>query len=143
MTQSPQPTPSAAPRNAVSLADPLVLFRWLDVVLVVLAAPFVVLMGLPVLGYAVGAAAWIANRAIGAGVERLATGQDDVRRAVGLNLGALIARSWLVGLTILAVGLAGEREDGLTAAVLMLAAFTLYFVTSLLLRSLEGKTSRP
>jgi hypothetical protein len=95
-----------------------------------------------VLGYAIGATAWIANRAIGAGVARLATGQEDVRRAVGLNLGALIARSWLVGLTILAVGLAGEREDGLTAAVLVLAAFTLYFVTSLLTRSLEGKASR-
>ena len=143
MTQSPQPTPSAAPRNAVALADPLVLFRWLDVVLVVLAAPFVVLMGLPVLGYAVGAAAWIANRAIGAGVERVASGQNDVRRAVGLNLGALIARSWLVGLTILAVGLAGDREDGLMAAILLLAAFTLYFVTSLLLRTPEGKTTRP
>jgi hypothetical protein len=31
----------------------------------------------------------------------------------------------------------------LTAAILLLAAFTLYFVTSLLLRSLEGKTTRP
>jgi hypothetical protein len=101
-----------------------------------------VLTGLPVLGYTVGAVAWIANRAIGVWVERVAARQDDVRRAVGLNLGALIARSWLVGLTILAVGLAGEREDGLTAAVLVLAAFTLYFVTSLLTRSLEGKASR-
>jgi hypothetical protein len=125
------------------MADPLVLFRWLDVVLVVLAAPFVVLMDLPVLGYAVGAVAWIVNRAIGFAVERVATRQDDVRRAVGLNLGVLIARSWLVGLSILAVGLAGEREDGLTAAVLCLAAFTLYFVTSLLLRTPEGKTTRP
>jgi hypothetical protein len=125
------------------MADPLVLFRWLDVILVVLAAPFVVLMDLPVLGYAVGAAAWILNRVIGVLVERVATRQQDVRRAVGLNLGALIARSWLVGLTILAVGLAGEREDGLTAAILLLAAFTLYFVTSLLLRTPEGKTTRP
>jgi len=124
------------------MADPLVLLRWLDVVLVVLAAPFVVLMDLPVLGYAVDAAAWIANRLIGVGVEKLAGGQQDVRRAVGLNLFALIARSWLVGLTILAVGLAGEREDGLMAAILVLAAFTLYFVTSLLTRSLEGKASR-
>jgi hypothetical protein len=124
------------------MADPLVLFRWLDVVLVVLAAPFVILMGLPVLGYAVGATAWIANRLIGVGVEKLAGGQQDVRRAVGLNLFALIARSWLVGLTILDVGLAGDREDGLTAAILVLAAFTLYFVTSLLTRSLEGKASR-
>ena len=125
------------------MADPLVLFRWLDVILVVLAAPFVVLMDLPVLGYAVGAVAWIVNRAIGVIVERIATRQPDVRRALGLNLGALIARSWLVGLTILAVGLAGEREDGLMAAILLLAAFTLYFVTSLLLRTPEGKTTRP
>ena len=124
------------------MADPLLLFRWLGVVLVVLAAPFVILTGLPVLGYAVGALAWIANRAIGVFVERVATGQPDVRRAVGLNLVALFARACLVGLTILAVGLAGEREDGLTAAVLVLAAFTLYFVTSLLTRSLEGKASR-
>lgn len=125
------------------MADPLVLFRWLDVVLVVLAAPFVVLTGLPVLGYAAGAVAWILNRALGAFVERRAIAQADVRRAVGMNLGALIARSWLVGLTILAVGLAGEREDGLTAAILLLAAFTLYFVTSLLLRPLERNTTRP
>jgi hypothetical protein len=123
-------------------SDPLAPVRYLDVLLVVLAAPFVVLMDLPVLGYAIGAIAWIANRAIGVGVEKLATGQQDVRRAVGMNLFALIARSWLVGLTILAVGLAGEREDGLTAAILVLAAFTLYFVTSLLTRSLEGKASR-
>ena len=124
------------------MADPLLLFRWLDVILVVLAAPFVVLMDLPVLGYTVGALAWILNRGIGVWVERIAARQGDVRRAVGLNLGALIARSWLVGLSILAVGLAGEREDRLTAAVLLLAAFTLYFVTSLLTRSLEGKASR-
>ena len=125
------------------MSDPLVLLRWLDVVLVVLAAPFVILTGLPVLGYAVGAAAWILNRAVGALVERRATAQADVRRAVGMNLGALIARSWLVGLTILAVGLAGEREDGLTAAILLLAAFTVYFVSSLLLRSFERNITRP
>ena len=125
------------------MADPLVLLRWLDVILVVLAAPFAILMGAPALGYAVGALAWIVNRAIGAAVERKAKAATDVRTTVGLNLGALIARSWLVGLTILAVGLAGDREDGLTAAILVLAAFTIYFATSLLSRSLEGKTTRP
>jgi hypothetical protein len=125
------------------VADPLFLVRWLDVILVVLAAPFVVLMDLPVLGYTAGALAWIANRVIGTLVERRAKATGDVRKAVGLNLGVLIARAWLVGLTILAVGLGGEREDGLTAALLLLGAFTLYFVTSLLLRPLEGKTTRP
>ena len=140
----PAATPHLSrPEASVAMSDPLVLFRWLDVVLVVLAAPFVILTGLPVLGYAVGAAAWIVNRALGVLVERRATAQADVRRAVGMNLGALIARSWLVGLTILAVGLAGAREDGLTAAILLLAAFTLYFVSSLLLRSFERNTTRP
>jgi hypothetical protein len=143
VTKSPHSTPVAAAPAAVSMADPLVLFRWLDVILVILAAPFVVLMGLPVLGYAVGAVAWIVNRVLGVLVERRAQATGDIRKAVGMNLGALIARSWLVGLTILAVGLAGEREDGLTAAILVLAAFTLYLVTSLLSRSLEGKTTRP
>ena len=125
------------------MADPLLPLRWLDVILVILAAPFAILMGAPALGYVVGAAAWIVNRAIGAAAERKAKAATDVRTTVGLNLGALIARSWLVGLTILAVGLAGDREDGLTAAILVLAAFTIYFATSLLSRSLEGKTTRP
>ena len=125
------------------MADPLVLLRWLDVILVVLAAPFAILMGAPALGYVVGAAAWILNRIIGALVERKAKATQDIRKTVGLNLGALIARTWLVGLTILAVGLAGDREDGLTAAILVLAAFTLYFVSTLLSRSLEGNSTRP
>jgi hypothetical protein len=143
VTKSPQPTPVAAAPPAAPMADPLIVLRWLDVIIVVLAAPFAILMGAPALGYAAGAAAWFVNRAIGAAAERRAKAAADVRKAVGLNLSALIARSWLVGLTILAVGLAGDREDGLTAAILVLAAFTLYFVTSLLSRSLEGKTTRP
>ena len=43
-------------------SDPLVLVRYFDVVLVVLAAPFVLLMGGPALGYAVAAVTWIVTR---------------------------------------------------------------------------------
>ena len=124
------------------MADPLLPLRWLDVILVVLAAPFAILMGAAPLGYAVGGAAWILNRVIGHLVDRRAQAATDVRKSVGLNLGALIARTWLVGLTILAVGLLGDREDGLTAAILVLAAFTIYFATALLSRSLEGNPPR-
>ena len=128
------------PAHALPSADPLAIFRWLDVVLVLLAAPFVVLTELPVLGYVVGAAAWVLNRAAGVAVERYARRRPNVRTAVGLNLAALIARSWLVGLAILVVGLAGDREDGLMAAVLMLVAFTVYFATSVLMRPQGGNT---
>jgi len=130
------------PAEALPTADPMPVVRYLDVLLVLLAAPFVVLMGAPLLGYAAGAAAWVLHRVLGALVEHRARAQADARSALGLSLGGVIARTWLVGLTILVVGLAGAREDGLTAAIVLLAAFTVYFVASLLLRSLERKTPR-
>ena len=118
-------------------SDPLVVLRYLDVFLVVLAAPFVILTGLPVLGYVVGAVVWIVQRLVSAQVEGVLRRQPDIRRAVGLGLGASLARAWFVGLSILAVGLIGARADGAMAAILVLAAFTVYFVTALVIRPLE------
>lgn len=126
----------------VSANDPLAFARYLDVILLVLAAPFVLLTGLPALGYLVALAAWVLSRVAGALVERLARTRGDVRAVVGLNLGALLARTWLVGLTILAVGLAGTRQDGLMAAVTLLVAFTVYFALSLVLRPLDRRPPR-
>ena len=54
-----------------------------------------------------------------------------------------MGRAWLLGLTILVVGLAGSREDGLMAALLALVAFTVYFATTLALRPMERNTPRP
>ena len=118
-------------------SDPLIVLRYLDVVLVVLAAPFVLLTGLPVLGYAAGAVVWLVQRVIGVAVEDRLRARNDIRAVVGLGLAASLGRAWLVGLTILVVGLAGAREDGVMAAVLVLAAYTVYLVTSLILRPLE------
>lgn len=123
--------------------DPIGIARWTDVILVVAAAPFVVLMELPVLGYVAGGAAWVVSRVIGHFVERRGRASGDLRTMAGLTLVSSLGRAWLVGLTILAVGLAGEREDGLTAAVLVLVAFTLYLVVQIALRPLERKPSNP
>jgi len=115
--------------------EPMALLRYLDIVLVVAALPFVAFAGLPLLGYAVGAAAWITQRAAGALLERQAKRTTDMRRQIGLNLGGSLARAWIVGGAILAVGLAGEREDGLTAAILVAVAFTVYFGMALILHT--------
>ena len=117
--------------------------RYLDVLLVVLTLPFVIVAGLPLLGYVVGAAAWIVQRGAAVLLEHRARDNEDLRTALGINVAGMIGRAWLVGLTILAVGLAGEREDGVMAAVLVLAAFTVYFSMTLLLRSLERSSPRP
>jgi hypothetical protein len=118
-------------------SDPLIVIRYLDVLIVVLAAPFVVFTGLPVLGYVAGLVVWLVQRVIGVVIEERIRTRKDIRAVVGLGLGASLGRAWLVGLTILVVGLAGAREDGVMAAVLVLAAYTIYLVTSLILRPLE------
>jgi hypothetical protein len=128
--------------NALGFADPLAPVRYLDVVLIVLAAPFVVLLDLPLLGYAVGAAVWIAARVVEAVLEG-AAGRSDVRRAIGVKVGSMVGRTWLIGIGILAVGLAAEREDGFTAALVCLAAYTVHLATSLILRPLERNPEQP
>ena len=127
---------------ALGIADPLAPVRYLDVVLIVLAAPFVVLLDLPVLGYAVGAIAWVVARVLEAVLERSA-GRSDVRRAIGVKVGSMIGRTWLIGIAIIAVGLAAEREDGFTAALVCLAAYTVHLATALILRPLERNPEHP
>ena len=113
--------------------------RYLDIVLLVLAAPIVILMGGPVLGYAVGAGVWILQRIAEAWLD--AAGQrSDAKRELGLKFASMIGRTWVVAIAILAVGLAGEREDGFTAAIVCLAAYTVHLATALILRSLERNT---
>lgn len=128
---------SESTSNALGSADPLAPVRYLDVVLLVLAAPFVVLLGLPVLGYAVGAGVWIVQRVLEAVLDHAAGHSEDARGEIGLRVVSMIGRTWLVGIGILAVGLAAEREDGFTAAVLCLAAYTVHLATALILRPLE------
>jgi hypothetical protein len=122
--------------NAVGSADSLAPVRYADVAIIVLAAPFVILLGAPVLGYVVGVAVWIAQRILEAVLESAAR-RGDVRRAIGIKVASMIGRTWLIGVGILAVGLAAEREDGFTAAIVCLAAYTVHLATTLILRPLE------
>ena len=128
--------------TTVSTSDPLAFVRYLDVVLVVLAAPFVLLLGGPMLGYTVGAVAWIFTRFAGVLVERHARTRD-IKAQIALNFGVLMGRVWIVGIAILVVGKTQSSEDGLTAALVALAAFTIYLATSLILRPTERNTPRP
>jgi hypothetical protein len=121
-------------------SDPLVIVRYFDVVLVVLAAPFVLLMGGPMLGYTVAAATWIVTRFGGAALERWARRSKNPRAQVGVGFAVLLGRAWLMGIAILVVGLAADREDGLMAALLALVAFSVYFATQLITRPMERNT---
>jgi hypothetical protein len=115
--------------------------RFTDVGLVVATAPFVALAGLPALGYALGAVAWIVTRF---GAEWLeARAGDDYRARLCYHVAGMMGRVWIVVCAVVAARVAGGRDDGVMAAVLVLAAFTVYFAMSLLVRQLERNVVRP
>jgi hypothetical protein len=121
----------------------LLAIKYLDLVLLVLALPVFLVAGLPMLGYAGGAAAWLVQRGIQVAANRRAAASDDPRTVVGITVGSMIGRGWLVALTIFAVGLSDE-DAGLAAAVLVIVLFTAYFTVSMIMRPFEqGSSEQP
>lgn len=112
------------------------LVRRLDLVVLVLALPVFALAGWPMLGYAAGAAAWLAQAALRAWTNRRAVASDDPRTVAGIVTGSMIGRGWLVALTIFGVGMV-ENDAGLAAAVLVVVLFTVYFTISMILRPFQ------
>jgi len=108
--------------------------RYLDCLLVVAFLPFGLAAGLPALGLLVGAAMWIAQRALGTVIEAKAASAKDPRQATAIQFVGVMGRPFLLALTILAVGLLGEKRDGLAAAILVLVAFTVFLLLSIVLR---------
>jgi hypothetical protein len=117
----------------VASEAPVPLLGYLDVAIVVLAAPIMLLIGVPAFGYCVGAGAWIALRAVGVGVERAATGRD-VRSQVSLRMGYMLGRLFLLALAIVLARSGGSRNDGLAALVVIVVAFTVQLAISALNR---------
>jgi hypothetical protein len=109
-----------------------------DLALLALALPSFLLAGWPLLGYAVGAGAWVSQRGIQIAASRRVARVErrgDRRAALGILAGATLARVWLIALAVLLVGLA-EREAGLAAALLSAALFTVYLAAQFAVRLL-------
>jgi hypothetical protein len=104
--------------------------KFLDPLMLAAALAVFLLAGFPMLGFAVGAAAWLVQRFVHlmAG-KRVAAelGAGNRQRAMGITAATTLGRVWLMTLSVLLVGLLAEREDGLAAALLLTAFFTVSF----------------
>lgn len=85
--------------------------------------------GLPLLGYAFAAGAWLAQR----GIQQLALrriaaelGGGNRQRAMGVVAATSLGRIWLMVTAALLAGVV-DREAGLAAAVLLVVLFTVSF----------------
>jgi hypothetical protein len=103
-------------------------------VLVVLAAPIMVLIGVPALGYGIAAGAWLLLRAAGVAVDRAAASRGDTRAQVSLRMGYMLGRLFLLALAVIVARSSGNRDDGLTALAVIAFAFTVQLVVSALNR---------
>lgn len=112
----------------------LPLLRYVDVVLVLLAAPLLLLIGAPALGYGLGGTVWIALRGLGAVVDRHASTVTSVTQLLTLRIGYRLVRIlFLVTATVVALK-AGRNLDGLTALLVITFAFTAELITLLVRR---------
>ena len=120
----------ATPEGSGEAGFLLTLLRSLDLLVLALALPLFLIAGMPLLGWAAVAVAWVAQRWIIATAKRRALASGDrarVMRAVGLSM---LIRLVLVTASVAAVGLA-ERDAGLPAAILAAVLFSCALVLQL------------
>lgn len=113
--------------------------KYVDLVVLAVALAVFAFGGLPLLGYAVGAGAWLAQRAVQLVATRRAAADlasGNRRRAMGTIAVTTLGRVWLMAAAVLAVGLA-EREAGLAAAILVAVLFTVSLAAQGIARMFE------
>jgi hypothetical protein len=103
--------------------------RYLDVLIIAVAAPILILIGVSAVGYAAGAGAWIALRVAGLGVDRYAA-HADARAQISVRLAYLLARVFLLALTVILVRRGAGKDPALTALLVIVVAFTINMVLS-------------
>ena len=104
--------------------------KYVDLLLLAAALAVFLLGGFPLLGYAVAAACWLIQRAVEAYARRRANAElraGNRQKAMGIVAATTLGRVWLMTTAVLLVGLLGDREAGLCAAILVLVLFTVSF----------------
>jgi hypothetical protein len=126
--------------TASETSEPTVsVLSFFDVVLLVVATPIMLLIGVPAAGYCVGAGAWIALRALGVGVEKAAADTQVVNRQIGLRLGFMLGRLFALALAVILVRRADGQNAGLACLAVIVFAFTVSLATSALIRPRSGQ----
>lgn len=116
------------------------LLRHFDLALLALALLVFLLTGLPLLGWIAAAIGWTCQRAVRQALERRAEASDEPRKVAGIVVASMLARAWLTALAILAAGLT-DREAGLSAGILVLLLFSVFFSTQFALRPYDQRVS--
>jgi hypothetical protein len=122
--------------------QPLTVLGYMDVVLIVVAAPIMLLMGVPFSGYGIAAGVWVALRALGVGVDRYANGTPDANRQIGVRMGYMLGRLFTLAIVVILVRKSDGQDAGLTALAVIVFAFTAQLVSSAFTRPRSASARR-
>jgi hypothetical protein len=149
---APDAAPLASPlprrrRSASSFAaDPPahaggthLLFANLDLILLVPGVALALALGAPAFGVLVGAGAWLLQRVVAVADRRAIVRTAEPGSRLGLNFIDAFARIWLLAVGIIVAGAAGSRHDGLAAALVILAGYSVAFAV----RIARGREAGP
>ena len=114
--------------------------RWLDLVVLALALPLFLALGV-VVGWAFVAAIWVALRALTPWLRKRARVAEDPRRGTLVLAVGMMTRVWVLAFAIFAAGLI-DREAGLAAALLSIVLVTVNLVGEMLRGPLHGGSAR-
>jgi hypothetical protein len=104
-------------------------FSFFDVLVIVVAAPILLLIGVPASGYAIGAGVWIAVRAISIPIERAAA-HADFNRGNAIKVGLMLGRLFALAIAVIIARNAGGKDAGITALAVVVFGFTVSLFTS-------------
>src|ERR1700737_1471911 len=127
---TPTRTSAEGPGRAPADTRPA-LVVYLDLVALAIATPVALLLGAPVLGYCVGAGAWLLQRGLRIVARGLVRRAAEPGNQLGLHFVDAFARIWLLAGAIIAAGVIGGRADGLSAAVVIAISYSIAFMVRL------------
>jgi hypothetical protein len=108
---------------------PIGALHYIDLVLLVVAAPILLLIGVSPIGYGIAGGVWLALRVVEIGVNRYAAALGDQKwELIVRQLMFPLVRIFLLALTVILVRRGEGKGAGLTALVLLVLMFTIRFV---------------
>jgi hypothetical protein len=116
------------------------ILRNVDLLVLAIAVPVWVGAQLPVLGYAAATVSWLASRWFQTWAEGRAVAKGSRQAALGARAASLLGRLYVVTICVFVAGVI-DREAGLSAGLLAVVVFTVYFI-SLFVTSFLGEDDR-
>ena len=110
------------------------LVRYLDVSVVLAVAPVFALGNLPVLGYVIGAVAWLSTRYGFELAQRRARVAGNLPRQTAILLASMMGRVFAIVAAVLIARFVGNTDDGIAAACVVLTAFTVHLLVTVATR---------